>query len=257
MSTFDPEAVQELLTPARLGSYRDAVGGDVALAVDLYDWNSEVGSAFFEDLGRLEVVLRNAMDKRLVEMAETGSGSGRRESSVYLLLGTASAIQSYMSFVGRLLATGGALSPGRVRDASAAGLCAFSSDDLHADQGLVEHDGARLVLEGTGNDAELLACAPVDRCSSRPFAVAFHVDADELFAARVARGFDHQRQRASVPGDRGRGPGAGDLVARTTQSAGHNNSPHHKDQHDEAHDQDPATAGCPIPASRHRADRHA
>jgi len=69
MSTFDPRAVQELLTPARLGSYRDTAGGDVARAVRLYDWNSAVGGAFFEDLGRLEVVLRNAMDKRLVEMA--------------------------------------------------------------------------------------------------------------------------------------------------------------------------------------------
>lgn len=71
MSTFDPIAVQELLTADRLSSYRTAVGGDVRRAVDLYDWNSEIGGAIYEDLGRLEVILRNALDKRLVDMAAT------------------------------------------------------------------------------------------------------------------------------------------------------------------------------------------
>lgn len=42
MSTFDPEAVQDLLTPARLSSYRDAVGGGVESAVPLYDGNSAI-----------------------------------------------------------------------------------------------------------------------------------------------------------------------------------------------------------------------
>lgn len=42
----------------------------------LYDWNASVGSAFHADLGRLEVVIRNALDERLVDFAtQRGLGS--------------------------------------------------------------------------------------------------------------------------------------------------------------------------------------
>jgi hypothetical protein len=34
-------------------------------AIDLYCWNAAVGSAFFGPIGVLEVVLRNALDRRL------------------------------------------------------------------------------------------------------------------------------------------------------------------------------------------------
>lgn len=66
MSTFDPSRIAARLTMDRLGSYLAASGGDLARAVDLYDWNASVGAAFHEDVGRLEVVLRNAVDSALV-----------------------------------------------------------------------------------------------------------------------------------------------------------------------------------------------
>jgi len=38
MSTFDPKRVATRLTLDRLGSYLVAAGGNVAEAVELYDW---------------------------------------------------------------------------------------------------------------------------------------------------------------------------------------------------------------------------
>lgn len=63
----------ELLTYERLGSYTAASGNDLDSALRLYDWNSAVGGALHEDLGRVEVVLRNSFDAVL-----RSSGSATR-----------------------------------------------------------------------------------------------------------------------------------------------------------------------------------
>jgi hypothetical protein len=67
MSSSDPsQIIAGHLTYDRLRSYSIAVGGDIKAALQLYDWNSAVSGALHEDLGRVEVVLRNALDNTLV-----------------------------------------------------------------------------------------------------------------------------------------------------------------------------------------------
>lgn len=55
-------------TPVRLAAYEDASGGNERKAQQLYDWNSEVSGAFWILIGHLEVALRNAIDKRMLEV---------------------------------------------------------------------------------------------------------------------------------------------------------------------------------------------
>ncbi|MEU5902496.1 hypothetical protein, partial [Streptomyces venezuelae] len=61
-----PAAVIALLSPARINPYLTACSGRQDQALSLYLWNSAIAAAFFEDLGHLEVMLRNALDQRLV-----------------------------------------------------------------------------------------------------------------------------------------------------------------------------------------------
>ncbi|MCP4958009.1 MAG: hypothetical protein GY925_01945 [Actinomycetia bacterium] len=63
------------LTQDRLSSYLAATAGDVRAAVELYDWNTQVGAALYEDLGRLEVIFRNAIDASLVAHGQTRAWS--------------------------------------------------------------------------------------------------------------------------------------------------------------------------------------
>ena len=56
------------LSPERLMTYRDAVGGDRKRAIQLYDWNTAVSAGFYGPLQGLEVALRNAMHSRLAEL---------------------------------------------------------------------------------------------------------------------------------------------------------------------------------------------
>jgi hypothetical protein len=58
-------AVRTAIGADRLSAYDTAVGEDHARAVDLYGWNTAVSAALFEDLGVLEVVLRNAYRRQL------------------------------------------------------------------------------------------------------------------------------------------------------------------------------------------------
>ena len=67
MSSINSQVIAQRLTTARLGSYLQATSGDVKAAIRLYDWNSDVSRALFEDLGRLEVVFRNVVDEALVK----------------------------------------------------------------------------------------------------------------------------------------------------------------------------------------------
>ena len=58
---------KERFSQTRLDPYEAAARDDPDLTVALYDWNIQIGSAFFEDIGIVEVVLRNALDKTLRE----------------------------------------------------------------------------------------------------------------------------------------------------------------------------------------------
>ncbi|MER6723113.1 hypothetical protein [Streptomyces halstedii] len=62
----DDKAVIELITPDRLNPYLGVCAGDAGAALALYRWNSDLAAAFFEPLGHLEIMLRNALDARLV-----------------------------------------------------------------------------------------------------------------------------------------------------------------------------------------------
>lgn len=68
MSTPDLETIADRLTRERLQSYLTACGNNLADALDLYDWNSAVSGTFYEDIGRFEVVFRNALDSALRQL---------------------------------------------------------------------------------------------------------------------------------------------------------------------------------------------
>ncbi|MFF9221675.1 hypothetical protein [Streptomyces viridosporus] len=70
----DDKAVIELISPDRLNPYLTACAGDSAAALALYRWNSDLVAAFFEPLGHLEIMLRNALDARLVAASSAGAG---------------------------------------------------------------------------------------------------------------------------------------------------------------------------------------
>ncbi len=67
-STFDPAVILDRLSYDRLRSYLDDCDNDPNRALDLYAWNAQIAAAFLEDLGRLEVVLRNRFDEALTEL---------------------------------------------------------------------------------------------------------------------------------------------------------------------------------------------
>jgi hypothetical protein len=50
---------------ARLRHYLTECGGDRDLAMQLYDWNTELSAAFWESFAHLEVALRNAIDRQM------------------------------------------------------------------------------------------------------------------------------------------------------------------------------------------------
>jgi hypothetical protein len=66
MATINYELIATRLTTYRLRSYLGECGQDLQRAIELYDWNIAISGAFYEDLGRLEVVFRNAIDSALV-----------------------------------------------------------------------------------------------------------------------------------------------------------------------------------------------
>ena len=66
MTSINHSVVRNRLTAERLKSYLSSVGGDLEEAIRLYDWNVRAGGAFHEDLGRVEILLRNAVDTVLV-----------------------------------------------------------------------------------------------------------------------------------------------------------------------------------------------
>lgn len=57
--------LEDQLSAERLSTYVRECTGRLDAAVDLYRWNTSITGAFWEDVGHLEVVLRNALDRRL------------------------------------------------------------------------------------------------------------------------------------------------------------------------------------------------
>ena len=66
MSTINHQVIADRLTRNRLRSYLQTTHDHLATAIERYDWNARVGAALQEDLGRLEVIFRNAIDEALV-----------------------------------------------------------------------------------------------------------------------------------------------------------------------------------------------
>ena len=69
MSTLTADTVADRLTHVRLKSYLATTGGDAEAAIRLYDWNIAVAASLWEDISRLEVGVRNAIDGALVNHA--------------------------------------------------------------------------------------------------------------------------------------------------------------------------------------------
>ncbi|MEU8146170.1 hypothetical protein [Nonomuraea sp. NPDC048901] len=65
MNPIENKIIADAISPARLAPYLRACGGDLEVALRLYTWNKEIVGAFSGSLSELEVVLRNAMDRRL------------------------------------------------------------------------------------------------------------------------------------------------------------------------------------------------
>lgn len=65
----DYRALSQLLTAERLGSYLHWSGGDLEAAFALYEWNMSASAAVMHTTGMVEVVVRNAMDRALQDLA--------------------------------------------------------------------------------------------------------------------------------------------------------------------------------------------
>jgi len=63
--------VEQRLTPDRLSSYMDVMGGDLLQALDLYKWNIALSGALFEAIAVVEVVVRNEIDSNLKTWAQS------------------------------------------------------------------------------------------------------------------------------------------------------------------------------------------
>lgn len=62
-----PDQVAAWLSDGRFQAYKEACDGDHDRAVALYNWNAEISAAFMEVLYHLEVLLRNAVDRRFLQ----------------------------------------------------------------------------------------------------------------------------------------------------------------------------------------------
>lgn len=68
----DGSWIERWLSAPRLRRYLDAAAQDRQRALALYDWNARVSAAVLRDLAHLEVALRNAYDRALLDAAPPG-----------------------------------------------------------------------------------------------------------------------------------------------------------------------------------------
>jgi hypothetical protein len=74
---WSPADLPQLLSAPRFGRYV-SVAGSGEHAAELYSWNGRLSGAVHEELGMLEVVLRNALDRQLVKYHQVAlNGDGR------------------------------------------------------------------------------------------------------------------------------------------------------------------------------------
>lgn len=66
----DYETLARLLSAERLGSYLRWSGDDLPGALALYEWNMTASAAIMHTTGMVEVVVRNAMDRALVDLGD-------------------------------------------------------------------------------------------------------------------------------------------------------------------------------------------
>ena len=59
--------MERWLSEPRLRRYLDACQGDFARALELYEWNLDLGAALMKDIAYFEVALRNAYDRMMRE----------------------------------------------------------------------------------------------------------------------------------------------------------------------------------------------
>ena len=64
-ASSDDAWIEGWLSAGRFSTYLEAAGGSRKRALDLYEWNAKLSSAFLHDLSHLEVGLRNACDRQL------------------------------------------------------------------------------------------------------------------------------------------------------------------------------------------------
>ncbi len=82
---MEPQWVVDWLTAGRYAKYLRAAGGDHSRALALYEWNAELAAAFLHDLSHLEVGIRNAYDRTLLQHPAAGGGDWL-EPPIYTLL---------------------------------------------------------------------------------------------------------------------------------------------------------------------------
>jgi hypothetical protein len=68
-TVVDPALLERRISADRLAPYKLAVGGDLAAALDLYQWNAELSAAFWVVLGHLEILVRNVMHEQLIALS--------------------------------------------------------------------------------------------------------------------------------------------------------------------------------------------
>jgi hypothetical protein len=61
------QAVWSMLSEPRMAPYLRITGNDQLEALGLYEWSTRTSAAAFEDIGHLEVLFRNALDRQLRE----------------------------------------------------------------------------------------------------------------------------------------------------------------------------------------------
>jgi hypothetical protein len=67
LSTAQLKVLQVRISPQRIATYLKPAKSDLRRAVELYDWNTLLSTAFWADISRLEVAMRNAIHERLAD----------------------------------------------------------------------------------------------------------------------------------------------------------------------------------------------